>query len=277
MVIGCFRSISMRCPRASPKPCVRQAVPGSPSNAPVGRSSGQYVLVLPYAVATMRCTPTWSVVVSADDCSPGNTSSARVGRIGFQRLVGRTGLLGETDGLGHRRPAARPEPVVVGDDEHIARAGRGAQRRGRRVRARIADDTRTVEQPGAGRVDQTFTVAAHHQRVVGRLAPHDLRRIGHRVHLHRRDGRRRRRCRQTHLVGKSRREGEIGGRPVPDRRTESGRGFQHGREILGPHQVVALVVDVVARDHRADTHAAPQRRRVRPDRPRRLVAGGRSR
>ena len=62
-------------PRASPNAWVRHAVVGSPSSAAAGRSSGQYVFVLPYAVATTRCTPIWSVVVSADGCWPGNTSS----------------------------------------------------------------------------------------------------------------------------------------------------------------------------------------------------------
>ena len=52
------------------------------------RSSGVYVIVLPYAVATMRCTPTWSVVVSADGCSPGNTSRRASPGSVVERLLG---------------------------------------------------------------------------------------------------------------------------------------------------------------------------------------------
>ncbi len=64
-------------------------------------------------------------LLAGEDVEPG------VARIRGERLVGCTGLLGEADRLRDRGPLPRPQPVAVGDDEHVTRAGRAPQRRRR--------------------------------------------------------------------------------------------------------------------------------------------------
>ncbi len=193
----------------------------------------------------------------------GEHLEARVGGIGRQRRVGGARLFGEANGLGHGGPTPRPQTVVVGDDENVAGSGRAPKQRVGRVRRRVPDHTGTVEQTDVGGVDQTLAVAAHHQRVISRLTAHYLGRVRDGIHLHRSDGRRRRRSGQADLVAETRRQREVGRRSVARRRAQPGRGLQHRGEILRAHEVVTLVVDVIARDHVADAHPAPQRGETR--------------
>ncbi len=189
----------------------------------------------------------------------GEHVEARVAGIGRQRLVGRAGLLREPDGLGDRRPLACTQPVLVGDDQHVAGRGRAAQRVGARVRRRIAHHARAVEQPDARCVDETLAVSADHQPVVGGLAPHDRGGVRDRVHHHGRDGAGGRRSAEADLVGVARRKREQRRGPVSGGCPQAGRGREHGREIDRSYEVVPLVVDVVARHDVADAHPPPQR------------------
>ena len=184
---------------------------------------------------------------------------ARVAGIGGERSICGVLLLGEPEGLVHARPSPRPQAVVVGDDQHVGGGSRAAQQRRSRVRRGVTHDPRAIEEAHAGGIDQTFAVAAHHEPVVDRLRAYDPGRIRDRIPLDRRDRRRARGRHEADLVVVSRRQGKLRRRSITGRSTEPRRDREHCGEVLGPHEVVPLVLDVVARYDVADAHPSPQR------------------
>ena len=168
--MGCAKSSRIFWPRASPNAAARHAVLGSPSIAFAGRSSGVYVIVLPYDVATHAVHTLVDGRGVRARLLIREQRQARVAVVVVERLVGLARLLGEPDVVLHRRPLARPQTVVVGDDEHRVRIGRGPQPDPASCTNRSSESRRRRRaDPTSAASIESFAVAAHHQLVVVRL------------------------------------------------------------------------------------------------------------